>query len=287
MHRLTILASTLLTLAVNAAPLGAAPKHDACGPDTQIPSDPRDTCKEQPTILGLGAKPGAYNITSTEVPGGYGQIYDNVECDPVIAKLCNLMSFDNITLGKWYFDTAVGRYGTCQMGFYLPKEKGAAPKPATVWEDGNNGNQCKNILGAIRWAAKSTSPPITSRFNAETVNLVKPPVGVEGMWPLTEGTTERSDGQAVNPLYPSYIWQYKSNLGKTETLLSSEERNEDRQNEDQRNGNQQNGDGGYGRTGDVGTRDGGSVNLGPLCDYGHNPDSPYCYGRSGGPLSEW
>ena len=196
MYPSTFLVSTLFTFAVTAAPVtDPSTSRDQCGPKVQIPGDPIDTCHEQPTLLEAGASPGAYGITPI---AGAGQSYNNVDCEPVIAELCKTMSAPDVMLGKWYFHTDhtsdIDTFGDCQMGFYLPALKDAAPKPATVGEDGNKGNQCKNILGAIRWAARHRSGYRTE-LKAETMNLVNPPVGVEGMWPLTEGDAEGTDGK--------------------------------------------------------------------------------------------
>ena len=212
MYAFTFLVSTLFTFTCTpalAAPVeGTPPARDRCGPKVQNPGDPVDTCHEQPNLLEAGLSPGAYSITPIS---GAPTIYNNVDCDPVIAQLCKTMSAPDVTLGRWYFHTdhtpRNNTFGDCQMGFYLPALKDAAPKPATVGEDGNNGNQCKNILGAIRWAARDSTGHRTD-LKAETVNLVKPPVGVEGMWPLTEDDAERTDGKinfrlsrATFPLY--------------------------------------------------------------------------------------
>lgn len=209
MYPFTFLVSTLFTITVTAAPvIGPSPSRDQCGPKVQIPGDPIDTCREQPTLLEADASPGAYSITPI---ADAVQSYKTEDCEPAITELCKTMSAPDVMLGKWYFHTGqasdVPTFGDCQMGFYLPALEDAAPKPATVGEDGNNGNQCKNILGAIRWAARDRSGYRTE-LKAETVNLVNPPVGVEGMWPLTEGDAERTDGKvnfhrsrATVPLY--------------------------------------------------------------------------------------
>ncbi|KAL8905346.1 MAG: hypothetical protein Q9207_002694 [Kuettlingeria erythrocarpa] len=209
MYRLTTLASTLLAVGViNAAPLTTPPPNgDQCGPTVQIPGDPADTCKGQPILASPGASPGAYSITPVPAADRSMQ-YNPSTCDPVIDELCKSMARADVTLGKWYFHTNEVGNTACQMGFYLPAQEGAAPKPATVGEDGNTGNQCENILGAIRWAARDRSGVFTD-LAAETVNLVKPPVGVEGMWGMDgDEVMERTDGQAVNAGYPSYMWQY-------------------------------------------------------------------------------
>ncbi len=209
MYPLTTLASALLALAVtNAAPLTTPPPNgDQCGPTVQIPSDPADTCKEQPTLNSPDASPGAYSITPTMSLEGPSTPYDPSTCDPVIDELCKTMARPNVTLGKWYFSSNDGEdeYG-CQMGFYLPSLEGAAPKPATVGEDGNNGNQCKNILGAIRWAARG-QPVVSTDFGAETVNLVTPPAGVEGMWPMRgDQSRGRTDGKCPHSFFPPSLF---------------------------------------------------------------------------------
>ncbi|KAI4183758.1 MAG: hypothetical protein LQ346_006240 [Caloplaca aetnensis] len=235
MCRLTTVASALLALAViNAAPLTTPPPNgDQCGPTVQIPGDPADTCKAQPTLVPPGGSPGAYSITPIASIVGPSTRYDPSTCDPVIDELCKTMAGANVTLGKWYFSSNEGTnegtnevggpYG-CQMGFYLPAQEGAAPKPATVGEDGNAGNQCKNILGAIRWAARGQ--PVTSTdFGAETVNLVMPPVGVEGMWPmLGDQNRGRTDGKypdcllSLPPHSLSHIYTYPLSRTNTHSL---------------------------------------------------------------------
>ncbi|KAL8846782.1 MAG: hypothetical protein Q9221_008147 [Calogaya cf. arnoldii] len=211
-HVLTILASTLLTLTVTAAPSTAvAPKHDPCGPIIQIPGDPANTCNEAPVPIGADASPGAYSITP--IPQRFPEGYNSATCDPVINELCKIMSSADVTLGRWYFQTNDAQTHECQMGFYLPAIEGAALRPKTVGEDPENGNQCKKILGAIAKAAEVPFPLTTyinSNFQAQTVNLVKRPINMEGMWPSIEGIQEPFDGQAVNAGYPSYLWQMQA-----------------------------------------------------------------------------
>ncbi|KAL8668758.1 MAG: hypothetical protein Q9168_006627 [Polycauliona sp. 1 TL-2023] len=227
MYRLTLLVSAVLTVAVTAAPTDPAPaKFDKCGPPdpaAQWPNDPKDTCLAQPTLVPAGSGNGAYSIVPINVDGNSVLDYDNTACDAVIDKLCEIMSFPNVTSGKWYFQTnkvvTDDDSSACQMGFKLPSAVGAAPKPVTNAQDGNHGNQCKNILGAIRWAARGSTHGITS-FKAETVNVQHLPFGVEGMWPLRVPEEDpqywdnpvNMEGYASVGLYPSYIWQWQSNF---------------------------------------------------------------------------
>ena len=67
--------------------------------------------------------------------------------------------------------------------------KDAAPRPTSKCKDPKNGNQCKNILTAIAKAGESKLPGKTN-FRAQEVNLVKPPVGVVGMWSEENGPEE-------------------------------------------------------------------------------------------------
>ncbi|KAL8931246.1 MAG: hypothetical protein Q9216_007247 [Gyalolechia sp. 2 TL-2023] len=135
--------------------------------------------------------------------------------------------------GRWHVHTnkentvyggAEARWA-CQMAFYLPAVEGAAPKPVSAGLGAPQGNQCMHILGAIAEEAKSESVMLRTEWKEATVNLVRPPSGVEGMWALGLGEgydgSERSDGQAVNAGYPSYTWKFRYEEGYPKTVGGS------------------------------------------------------------------
>ncbi|KAL8852464.1 MAG: hypothetical protein Q9221_002694 [Calogaya cf. arnoldii] len=184
----TILASALFTVAVTAAPTTISPsKNDKCGPKDQIPSDPADTCIEVLKPIEPGNSPTAYNITP--IARREPEAYDPATCDRVINKLSARMS--SAKLGKWYFSLKMAKSHThkCQMGFFLPPMKDAAPRPTSKGKDPKNGNQCKNILMAIAKAGESKLPGRTN-LRAQEMILAKWLVGVLGMWPEEKGSEE-------------------------------------------------------------------------------------------------
>lgn len=138
----TAVISFIFALAVRAAPT----KYDECGPTTQIPTDPADSCSTAPPVsdssIAFGVTPLGDNIPI---------IFDWTICYPVVTTICDTMANSTTVNGTWYFETSVVTvdYGTpaCQMGFWLPGQTGSAPKPSS--------EQCTNIFSTMQSDAAS------------------------------------------------------------------------------------------------------------------------------------
>ena len=120
------------------------------------------------------------------------------------------MAEGNITFGQRYFvtSTVVLDYATlaCQMGFWLPIDPEAAPKPLDA--------ECKNIFSTMVAAAVNVAT-----WKGATINLAVYPATDEGQWTLDGGVgtgtlnvypqkldlTDILTGQAVNGGYPSCV----------------------------------------------------------------------------------
>lgn len=59
-------------------------------------------------------------------------------------------------------------------------ETGDPRRGGTGWVE-NNENQCKNMLDAIRWAAKDSRMSSPTYWGAETESFARSPIGVKRM----------------------------------------------------------------------------------------------------------
>ncbi|KAI4199901.1 MAG: hypothetical protein LQ346_002487 [Caloplaca aetnensis] len=216
MHFLTAAVTSSLILYVSAAPqplaAGNSPRApDPCGPEVQIPGDPRNSCGEPPAIV---TSPSSYGILGqSDEYKGSGTHPNWSACNQTIATACARLAAVDTAAGQWYFQT--GAYnspnegdGACQIGFWLPRDNldpqnplsnpKAAVKPSQP--------QCESTLSAVVEAAEAGYPK--KDWVRASVNLVKFPSAQPGQWrgiasnelPGGEGT-----GAQVNGGYPSYV----------------------------------------------------------------------------------
>lgn len=226
MQLITAAVASLLALHVSAAPRASPSTRvpDKCGPTTQGPSDPPDTCFAKPLTVD---EPAAFGILGSPANNGpRGHTYDWSSCNPTVEKICTTMIASNTTTDRWYFETGPTDFPkrgnrACQMAFWLPGGTTAsAPKTRTMEE---TLTQCENIFNTTVSAAAAHNP----QWVGASINLKTNPAGQPGQYELPGGsgtgmsTFHRSVvcyingrrrwysnailGVAVNALYPSYI----------------------------------------------------------------------------------
>lgn len=182
MYFITIIISSILALTVTAIPTASPPAGgDQCGPTVQIPSDPKETCSAGPSPISLGSS-ATFGIAP--LSNGKFKNFDKTICGPVVTTICNIMANSSTMNGTWYFSTSHvpfnNRDQACQMGFYLPSDPGAAPRPLPP--------QCQNIFSSIQSAFTWGSTRMISDWYGATVNLkVNPATGL-GQFPLPGGS---------------------------------------------------------------------------------------------------
>ncbi len=203
MHLLTLTLPSLLLLLLTttalALPQPQQPQpRDPCGPKTQSPSDPKDTCTSTPPLVSEPAAFGVFpfssitnNTTNTEPTNNNNKNNNNKNtthpaCTLAANNLCTTLSEPGIRAEQWYFETAVspetaveGRQA-CQVGFWPPGEEGAV--------EGLVEGQCGRVFGAVVEGVGVGGGEGASGVKegggreGASVNLVRGPVGVEGMW---------------------------------------------------------------------------------------------------------
>ncbi|KAL8991967.1 MAG: hypothetical protein Q9169_007487 [Polycauliona sp. 2 TL-2023] len=217
--------TSLLILSSHALPQSIVPSRtlrtpDECGPESQSPNDPKDSCKTKPALATNGAS--AFGISKSLPEHGWemaGTPFNwEQACASAIAQACANMQLSDTRAGEWYFATAERtNYGidTCQVGFWLPNKDSlaitageaggsapakraigsrpeAAPKPTA--------EQCSTIIGAMVSAAASTGS--SEGWSGASINLLENPADGCGQFKLPGG---RGTGKAVNGDYPSYV----------------------------------------------------------------------------------
>ena len=177
----TIVSSLLLpaSAAPQAIPSPAAPASapihtnrtpDKCGPVTQGPSDPPDSCTAKPVAVSTAA---SFGVLGSIPEHGWelaGIPFDwDTVCAPTVTDICNTMQRSNTTAGAWYFATGPTATDSqeghaCQMGFWLPNDDplksaksdpNAAQKPSMA--------QCTNIFNSIVATAAASNNSVSFR----------------------------------------------------------------------------------------------------------------------------
>ena len=189
MHLLTL--TLFLTTTALALPQQPQQPRDPCGPESQSPSDPKDTCTSTPPLVSEPAAFGVFPFSATnqtnqaqtnQAKPTPPNIKNNTHpaCHLAADKLCTTLAEPGIRAEQWYFETAVspetaveGRQA-CQVGFWPPGEEGAV--------EGLVEGQCERVFGALVGGVG-----VGGGQQGASVNLVRGPVGVEGMWGVEEG----------------------------------------------------------------------------------------------------
>ena len=196
------LSSLLLLLSATALALPQPQQpRDPCGPKTQSPSDPIDTCTSTPPLVTEPAAFGVFpfspttnNTNNTQTnqakPAPNNNENNNNKntthpaCHLAFNNLCATLAEPGIRAEQWYFETAVspetaveGRQA-CQVGFWPPGEEGAV--------EGLVEGQCERVFGAL---VGGVGVAVGGGREGASVNLVRGPVGVEGMW-VVDGAGE-------------------------------------------------------------------------------------------------
>lgn len=172
MYLPTVILSSLFTLAVSAAPVNTTvespQKHDNCGPQVQIPSDPADTCAAPPANDGTA---GAFNVVGLQDRFLFTG-FDWTICAPLVNTTCDIMDNAATANGAWHFSTSQVEldYGSpaCQMGFWLPGDPAAARKPSK--------SQCWNIFTTMVHHSQYSG----WKWYGASINLKTYPAGQEG-----------------------------------------------------------------------------------------------------------
>jgi len=193
MHFATVLISSVLAVAVTAAstaqapapvapapvpaaPAPSLPSPDNCGPKIQLPSDPTDTCLAGPAKVDSPSAYGIFGLSNSFTFAGF----DWSICHPVVDMVCDAMAKPETASGTWSFTTSQVHLDyanpACQMGFYLPSDPAAAPKPSPA--------QCRNIFGSMLNAAEYSG----WRWFGSTVNLAVNPATAAGQFALPGGS---------------------------------------------------------------------------------------------------
>lgn len=159
-----------------AAPTPPSPSPDNCGPKIQVPSDPTDTCLAGPAKVD---SPSAYGILGLSNRFVFAN-FDWTICHPVVDMVCDAMAKPETASGTWSFKTSQVHldYGSpaCQMGFYIPSDPAAAPKPSPA--------QCRNTFGSMLNAAEYSG----LKWFGSTVNLAVNPATAAGQFALPGGS---------------------------------------------------------------------------------------------------
>lgn len=133
-----------------------------------------DTCRALPAKVDAPAAFGILGLERELFP------FDWTICQTVMDHICNRMNAQDTTAGRWYFMTTEAYLDdgdiSCQMGFWLPGEPFAAPKPLP--------DQCRGIFGAMVNVAQSSD----KRLYGATVNLAVNPADGRSQWPLPGGS---------------------------------------------------------------------------------------------------
>ncbi|KAL8998178.1 MAG: hypothetical protein Q9169_002732 [Polycauliona sp. 2 TL-2023] len=213
--------------AADIVPPGTLRSPDECGPVTQGPNDPKDSCLAKPEVVTNGGA--SFGITKSYPEHGWelaGSLINwNPLCAPVIQQICDTMQLPDAKADSWYFATgAPSEAGwVCHVGFWLPNNAPFSPEPPTASQKRSekrapdshpeaapkpSGAQCSNIFGAMANAAADAVAAYLDNFDdayvwsGASINLLQNPADQPGQFRLPGG---QGTGKAVNSGYPSYI----------------------------------------------------------------------------------
>ncbi|KAL8938375.1 MAG: hypothetical protein Q9216_003932 [Gyalolechia sp. 2 TL-2023] len=166
----------LLTCTATAQqPACSLASFDRCGPAEQEPGTP-STCN---ATVKVSSQPDIYTLQCRQNRNVQANL-NYQACLNAIVDICNKLTFPHVEKDRWIW-TPPSNIG-CALGFWLPSGNGSDAAFAPTYE------RCQT--GIFEPIARACTNPAWN--NVGGVNLRT----------LPDGTTS---GEAVNPLYPSYV----------------------------------------------------------------------------------